>query len=78
MPKTCHFSDFVIIRFDLFLANLILICELYIKLYIILFARAMGFFLLASNGFVYGELSVCVRGFFEGKSNVTKQATIFI
>jgi hypothetical protein len=30
------------------------------------------------NVYVYGKLRFCVRGFSEGKSDVTKQATTFI
>jgi hypothetical protein len=30
-----------------------------------------------ANVFVYGKLRFCVRGFSEGKSDVTKQATTF-
>jgi len=41
--------------------------------------RAVGFFFqLAGNGFVYEKLRFCVRGFSEGKSDVTKlQLTLF-
>ncbi|MAB37483.1 MAG: hypothetical protein CL525_00225 [Aequorivita sp.] len=35
-------------------------------------------FTIIYNGFVYGKLRFCVRGFSEGKSDVTKQATTFI
>ena len=30
-----------------------------------------------ANVFVYGKLRFCVRGFSEGKSDVTKEATTF-
>ena len=33
--------------------------------------------MVIENVFVYGKLRFCVRGFSEGKSDVTKQATTF-
>ncbi|QCX39888.1 hypothetical protein FF125_16120 [Aureibaculum algae] len=33
--------------------------------------------LISANGYVYGKLRVCVRGFSEGKSEASKQATNF-
>jgi hypothetical protein len=38
----------------------------------------LAFSQIGYNVFVYGKLRVCVRGFSEGKSDVTKQATTFI
>ena len=35
------------------------------------------FFLMQGNGYVYGKLRVCVRGFSVGKSEASKRATNF-
>ena len=49
------------------LVKLVILCKLF-------FSIILGFQLVA-NGFVYGKLRVCVRGFSEGKSEASKRAT---
>jgi hypothetical protein len=70
MSETCHIYSFIKKGFDLFLANVIIICDFYIKFMIFLRWKetALLFFMRWMKCLEKNKCAVCAAGFFS--SNV--------